>query len=68
MSEPGGPIGERVAKLEMQASAQKTDIEELQRDVSALKRFQSWVLGVAAGVGSVATLLAQLVKDRIGHS
>lgn len=59
-------LGERVAILETRADDQKSDIVELRTDVAALKRFQAWMVGIGTGVGAMAGLLAQTVKDRLG--
>ncbi len=58
--------GERLAVLETKMSGVEADVATLQGDVSGLKRFQAWMLGVGSAFGAIATLLAQSIKGRLG--
>jgi len=58
--------GERLAVLETKMAGVEADVSTLQSDVSGLKRFQAWMLGVGSAFGAIATLLARSIKDKLG--
>lgn len=73
-------LGERVAALERDAihnaerlKSVETTVERQGEEIGTLRRFQSWVFGVAAGLGVLITLavqaglafLTQVIKSRI---
>ncbi len=43
-------------------------VEGLEKEVSDLRRFQSWLTGIAVGVGAIFGLVAQTVKTKLGLS
>lgn len=45
--------------------AQK-EIEKLKDDVADLKRFRSWIMGIAAGVGGIIAFFAEGLRKKLG--
>lgn len=69
MSADGGATdrhGERLAVLETKMAGVEADVSTLQSDVSGLKRFQAWLLGIGSAIGAIAAFMAQAIKDRLG--
>lgn len=54
-------IKDDIARLEKR-------VETLGTEVSDLRRFQSWLTGIAVGVGAIFGLVAETVKKKIGLS
>lgn len=65
IAQSAGRIGERLAILEEKADRNEEDLRALRTDVDGLKRFQAWVFGIGTGLGAVAALLANGIKDWI---
>lgn len=68
------PLGERVARLEAVLPEIRDDLRDLKRlltrrldeaevRISALERWRSYVLGIAATVGTLAGLLGRTIVD-----
>jgi hypothetical protein len=63
VAESGGRIGEHIATLMADVGRAKEDIRGLRTDVDGLKRFVAWVFGIGTGLGAVAALLANGLKE-----
>ena len=61
-AESAGRIGERLAFIEADMARCKADVDDLRKDVDALKRFQAWLFGIGTAVGVLAALLANGLK------
>lgn len=44
----------------------KKELASLRNEVSELRRFQSWVLGCAAGIGAILAFSAEFVRKKLG--
>lgn len=42
------------------------EIAELKKEVDDLKRFRSWVTGIAAGIGAILAFFAEGIRKRVG--
>lgn len=57
--------GRDFGKIENRVEHLEKDVQSLQADVSKLKEQRSWVLGAAAVIGILVTVLADKIIDAI---
>lgn len=52
-------LGDEVKEL-------RDELRTLRTEVNDLRRFQSWVMGAAAGIGAILGLFIQNIKAKLG--
>lgn len=56
-------LGDDLRDLEREL---RTELRDLKKEVADLRRFQSWVMGAAAGIGAILGLFIQNIKAKLG--
>jgi hypothetical protein len=52
--------------LKDEVTALRNEIASLKTQVEDLRRFQSWVMGIAAGIGAIIAFFAEGLRRRLG--
>jgi len=58
-------LDERVGRIEKDVVALGGQIEKIKDEVSALRRFQAWLLGGAAAIGAVISHFGSAITDKL---